>query len=64
MRGAHSAGTTVPALPPLSEPTPLHPTILLNHYAQRLVGDGQRIINVTDTNALRFIDGHMASLKV
>lgn len=43
---------------------PLHPTILLNHYAQRLVGDGQRITNITDTNALPFIDGHMASFDI
>src|ERR1700734_2430254 len=29
---------------------PLHPTILLSKNTQRLVGDGQRITNITDTN--------------
>ncbi len=42
----------------------LHPTILLTHNTQRLVGDGQRITNITDTNALPFIDGHMASFAI
>lgn len=42
----------------------LHPTILLSHNTQRLVGDGQRMTNITDTNALPFIDGHMAAFDI
>lgn len=42
----------------------LHPTILLNKNTQRLVGDGQRITNITDTNALPFIDGHAAQFNI
>jgi hypothetical protein len=42
----------------------LHPTILLSKSTQRLVGDGQRITNITDTNALPFIDGHVAPFNI
>jgi hypothetical protein len=42
----------------------LHPTILLNHNTQRLVGDGQGITNITDTNDLPFIDGHASSFSI
>jgi hypothetical protein len=42
----------------------LHPTILLSHNTQRLVGDGQGITNITDTNGLPFIDGHAASFSI
>ena len=42
----------------------LHPTILLSHNTQRLVGDGQGITNIIDTNARPFIDGHSASFSI
>jgi hypothetical protein len=42
----------------------LHPTILLSKNTQRLVGDGQRITNITDTNALPFIDSHATQFNI
>jgi hypothetical protein len=42
----------------------LHPTILLSKSTQRLVGDGQRITNIVDTNALPFIDAHVAPFNL
>ncbi len=42
----------------------LHPTILLSKNTQRLVGDGQRITNITDANELPFIDGHAAQFNI
>ncbi|WP_433974449.1 hypothetical protein [Tunturiibacter lichenicola] len=42
----------------------LHPTIILSKSTQRLVGDGQRITNIIDTNALPFIDAHVAPFNL